>query len=496
MKCLLSFLLFVSAATAFGQNYSDVLRYSFVTPQGTARFAGSGGSLTPLGVDVTTLHTNPAGIGWNRYNLAQVTPGFSFTNSNAGLAQSEGGGSLSESSAAFTLPSAGVILAGTTRSVNMSTLNFGISLTRMADYNQQISFDGRTPGGIIEKFAEDERDGIRDPFGNDLAVDALINDAQGVPYSDFYDFTTGTPLPGAIQREGSYDRRGSMSEFAAGFGGNYREKLLWGLSIGVPFVNYESNLTYTETDDADVIPAFEDAAYTQTLVNQGTGFNLKAGVTILPTDAIRISAAVHTPTFWTIQEQYSTTFKYFYDDNGIASGVDTLSALSDATYNLRTPWRFMVGVGTLVGSAGFISVDADYANYAGNQVSFDDFAGSDAATEATNADVDALLGSSISVRVGGELNLKPLQVRAGVGYRQVPFREYVNDEDAGILSYSAGLGYSKGKFFADLAATYETYTSFEAPYQTFAIRQQTVNYDRNRVGVMLTVGVRGFSSGF
>ena len=497
MKFLFSsLLLLAAAATASGQSYVDALRYSFVAPQGTARFAGSGGSLTPLGVDVTTLHTNPAGIGWNRYNLAEVTPGFAFTGTDATLAQSEGGGSISEGAAAFTLPSVGVILAGTTRSVNMSTLNFGISLTRMADFNQQIAFDGRTPGGIIEKFAEDERDGIQDPFGNDLAIDYLINDASGVPFSDFYDFDSGTPFTGAVQREGLYDRTGSMSEVAVGFGGNYRETVLWGLSLGIPFLRYESNFTYSERDDANVIPAFEDAAFTETLVNQGTGFNLKAGVTILPTEAIRISAAVHTPTFWSIQEQYSTTFDYFYDDNGSAAGGREVSPLSDATYNLRTPWRFLAGIGTVVGSGGFISVDADYSNYAGNTVSFDDFAGSDAATEATNADIDALLGSSIGVRVGGELNVKPLQLRAGVGYRQVPYQEYVNDEDSAILSYSVGVGYSKGKFFTDLAATYSSYSTFQYPYQTFAVRQQTVNYDRTRVGVMLTVGIRGFSSGF
>ncbi len=498
MKFLFStFALLLVTASLRAQSYSDALRYSFVTPQGSARFAGTGGSLTPLGVDVTTLHTNPAGIGWNRYNLAQITPGFSFTGTDALLDQSEAGGSASESAATFTLPSIGVLLAGNTRSVNMSTLNFGISLTRMADYNQQLAFDGRTPGGLIEKFAEDFNDGIDDPFGTRLAEGFLITDpADGFVYSDFYDITTDTPFPGAIQREGLYDRRGSMSEVAVGFGGNYREKLLWGVSIGIPFFNYEQTYSYEEVDDQDVIPAFESSTYNESLINNGTGFNLKAGITVLPTETVRISAAIHTPTFWTVEEQFSNSFGYFYTENGEALGGTQLSDISNPTYNLRTPWRFMAGIGTLVGERGFISLDADFAQYASNEFSFDDFAGADEVTDAANADIDFLLGSSLGLRAGGELNLDPLQVRAGVGYRQVPFQEYVNEEDEGILTYSAGVGYSKGKFFADFAAQVEGYSSFQYPYQTFAVRQQNVLFDRTRVSVLLTVGLRGFSSGF
>ena len=498
MKFLLgAFFVLILTTTSYGQSYQDALRYSFVSPQGSARFAGTGGSLTPLGVDLTTLHTNPAGIGWNRYNLAQVTPGFSFTGTSAFLDQSETEGSRSESAAAFTLPSIGVLLAGNTRSVNMSTLNFAISITRLADYNQQLGFSGRTPGGLIEKFAEDDRDGIYDPFGSDLALPYLItNNADGLNYSDFYNFATGEPYPGAIQREGLYDRRGSMSEAAVGFGGNYRETLLWGISVGIPFYNYEQTYSYEEVDDADVIPAFDNTTYNESLVSSGTGFNLKAGVTFLPTETVRVSAAVHTPTFWTMNEQFSTSFGYSYTENDTIFGGDEVSPISDYTYNLRTPWRFMAGVGTLVGTRGFVSIDADYAAYGSNVFSFDDFASADDVTDAANADVDALLGSSLGVRLGGELNVKPLQVRAGVGYRQVPWQEYVNDEDQAILTYSAGLGYSKGKFFADLAAQYESYSSFQYPYQTFAIRQSTALYDRSRVSVLLTVGFRGFSSGY
>ncbi|NJB87535.1 hypothetical protein GGR26_003315 [Lewinella marina] len=498
MKTFLSTALALMVAAAVnGQTFSDVLRYSYFSPQGSARFAATGGALTPMGVDATTLHTNPAGIGWNRYNMAQITPGFSLTNTRADLANSTEAATVSDAAATFTLPSVGLIFAGPTRSVNWSTLNFGVSVTRLADLNQQLAFAGRTPGSIIEGFAEVIDIGDSDPYGADLALPFLIEDpATNRVYSDFYDFDNQTTRDEPIRRSGLYDRRGSINEAAVGLGGNYRDKVLWGFSLGIPFFSFDEVYTYEEVDDQDVIPAFENAEFDQNLNNSGTGFNLKFGLTALPTEKLRISAAVHTPTYWTIDEQFSTTFGYFYTDNGSAEGGRELSPLLSQAYNLRTPWRFMAGVGALVGERGFVSVDADYTDYTSNEISFDDFATANTVSDAVNADVDAILGSSIGLRAGGELNLDPILVRAGVGYRQVPYAEYLNNEDEAIMTYSAGAGYSLGKFFVDLAAQYESYASFQSPYQTLVVPGQTILTDRSRVSVLLTVGFRGFGTGF
>ena len=477
--------------TLSAQNYVDALRYSYAGPVGTARFAGTGGSLTPMGTDMTTLHTNPAGIGWNRYNMAQITPGLSLTGTDAILAGAENASALSETATALTLPSAGILLAGTTRSVNWSTLNFGISVTRMADFNQQVRFDGRTEGSLIESFTEQLNDGIVLDGTSALAIPFVILEG-GEYFSDFQDLD-GNPIAGNIGRSGLYDRSGSMSEAAIGFGGNYKEKFLWGLSIGIPFFTYEERFTYEEVDDADVIPVFEDLSYTTLQTTSGTGFNLKAGAIYLPTEAVRISASLHTPTFYSIDDRTESTLGYFYSENNEALGGTERSPINEFTYNLSTPWRFGLGAGYLIGRSGFLSVDADYTNYTGNSLSFDDFG---TIAEAENETIDAFLASSIGVRVGGELNLKPFQVRAGVGYRQVPFSEFFRDEDEAQLTYSGGLGYSVGKIFIDLAAQYQAYSAFQDVYTSRDFGGQTTLTDRSRISALLTVGIRGWNAGF
>lgn len=466
----------------------DALRFGLTSPMGSARFAGTGGSMTSIGVDGTTLHTNPAGIGWNRYSTAQISPGFTLSNLDARLTNGSGNTGNQENKSAFIIPSASLVWAGETRSINWSTLNFGISYTRMAEFNETIAFSGRSEGGIIDAVVEDLNDGIVDDFRSGLAQ-RIEGAVQEDDLGFFSDFDLDSSLGGQIRREGRVERTGGINELALGFGGNYLEKVLWGVTIGIPTINFTETKIYDEVDNQDEITFFDNAGFDEVLELTGSGVNFKFGLIGRPTDQLRLSLAVHSPTFWTVDETYFTDFEYNFTDNGQALGGEVESPLSEAAFNLQTPWRFYAGAGYLVGRSGFISIDADYQNFAGTSFSSDDFATVD---EAANNDVDATLGSSLGIRVGGELNLKPFQVRAGVGYRQNPVAELRNDEDPEFLNLSAGLGYAKDKFFIDFTVRAEGNTSYYMPYRTFNFDGQVVETDRTRITGILTVGLRGF----
>lgn len=479
----------------------DALRFGNVSPIGSARFAGTGGSMTSIGVDYTTLHTNPAGIGWNRYSSFQITPGLSL---NSLETQLRGGNNdtESETKTSITVPSLGLVWAGDTRSVNFSTFNWGIGVTRIADFNETIAFDGRSVGGVIDAIVEDLNDDIGDPFRTDLIFDIdpsigpevrdVALDDRAVLFDDlgYYSLLDLSENQGVSSRKtGRVERTGGITEFSVGAGGNYREKILWGAAIGIPFVNFTEEKIYDEIDEGGQLLDFDDAGFNENLDFSGSGVNFKLGLIGRPTDQLRLSVAVHTPTFWTIDETYLTDLEYNYTFAGEALGGNALSPRSEAAINLQTPWRFFFGGGYLIGRSGFISIDADYTNYSGNKFSTADFAEVD---EAANADVDATLGGSLGLRVGGELNLKPLQIRAGVSYRQLPVLEARYDEDEALLGLSAGLGYSSGKFFIDAAVRYEDSQGYYTPYRTFAFDGQVVDVSRTRISALLTLGVRGF----
>jgi hypothetical protein len=472
----------------------DALRFGNTDVFGSARFFGTGGSMTAIGVDGSTLHTNPAGIGWNRFSAAQITPGFALNNLTANLRNGTGNEDNSQTDGTFVVPSASLIWAGDTRSLNWSTFNFGISYSRLADFNETIVYNGRSPGSIVQAINSDIDAGEISEFREQLA----INIPNIFLETDNGEFITDFDLPenenSSIRREGRVERSGSLNEIALGFGGNYMEKVLWGLTIGIPTIDFTETRVYDEIDDQNQITFFDDAGFDnagfdELLELSGSGVNFKFGLIGRPTDNLRLSAAVHSPTFWTVDEVYETTFEYNFTDSGQALGGTELSPRSEAFYNLRTPWKFHLGAGYLFGRSGFLSVDADYSNLAGTSFSSDDFATVD---EAGNAEIDQELKGMLNVRVGGELNLKPFQVRAGVGYRQNPVVTPRNDEALSSLNFSGGVGYSAGKFFIDAAARLEGNNSYYAPYRSFDVDGQVVGTDRTRITGLVTVGFRGF----
>lgn len=475
-------LLFISLCLGcqlFGQTAEDALRYSFISPSGTARFAGTAGAMTPLGVDFTTLSTNPAGIGWARQGYAVISTGFKIENSAATLLNGTGNSAMNANRSRFTIPNIGVVFQGTTRSLYWPTFSIGLGINRLADFNETISYRGNSAGSLLDAFVEDANDGIFNEFRNNLAFEtgAILEDDEGF-FSDFFSNPNGL-----INRNGQVVRTGGMNEFVITFGGNYRERMMWGFTLGVPYMKYTELRNYTEIDSDGEIDFFDDLSFEELLETDGTGVNFKFGLILRPTHAVRVSLAVHSPTFWSINEVYETTFSYAYTVDNEALGGTALSPRGEFGYNLQTPWRLMGGLGTIIGKKGFVALDVDYVNYTANKFSYDDFTSE--ATE-VNEQIDNLLKSALSARLGGELNLQPFQVRAGVGMQNFP----VQGSNETNLLFSVGGGYQKGNFFVDAAYQYLTRSQNFQPYPTFAAEPQDVSLSFNRHQLILSAGIR------
>ena len=502
------------------QRIDEALLFSNVQPMGSARFMGTGGSMTAIGVDATTLHTNPAGIGWNRNANASLSGGFTRRNIQSQLRGEAGNGTTSAAESSFILPNLGFVWARETGSLEFPTLNYGISFTRLANFNETIAYDGRSSRSIIDAVTEDFID-LENVFDDDAAafrsalitqIDPTVGPTFIDPFFDTrpvrYDFLSDDPdfndpdfngyysefefeenNDAPIRRSGRVERTGGINEVALGIGGNYNNTLLWGLSVGIPFMDYTETKVYDEVDDDNLILEYESAGFDEVSTLNGSGVNFKFGAIYLPSIASRISLSFQSPTFWSFDETYLTDFEYNYAVNGEALGGNAQSPIRDRLTNIRTPWRINLGGGYLLGRTGFISTDIEYVNYAGIEFGFDDFAGLE---EGTNGDIDFVLGGSANIKVGGELNFDPLLVRLGVGYRTNPIKELRFEEDGAALTYSGGLGINLGKIFIDVAARYEGRSTYFAPYRTFNFVPNVVDTDLSRITGILTVGYRGF----
>ena len=61
MKKIFYYLIFLISLNTLSQNHVDALRYSYLENLGTARLSSVGG-FRSLGVDLSSIHINPAGL--------------------------------------------------------------------------------------------------------------------------------------------------------------------------------------------------------------------------------------------------------------------------------------------------------------------------------------------------------------------------------------------------------------------------------------------------
>lgn len=461
------------------QTVDDALRYSSTSVIGTARFAATGGALTPLGSDFSVLSTNPAGIGWIRNSSLVVTPSFKLATINSRLTNDPDARGVGNTDTKFSVGTLGVLVAGRTRSLNWTTFNFGIGLNRLADFNEEFRYQGLSQGSLVEGFVDLANRGEFSDFGNNLGIqaEAVLLDDLGY-FSDF-DINRGDNA--RIEREQTVTRTGGISELVFGFGGSYRDRVMWGLTLGVPFLDYSETKVYTEFDANGVIENFDDLTFEESFTTSGAGVNLKGGLLFRPIQPLRISLAVHTPTWLRLDDTFSSSFIYNFTFDNVPRGSEASSPQGDFGYQLNTPWRFLAGLGWIFGKSGFVSADIEYANYANTQFGFDNFLEEEAAA---NAEIDALLSSALNLRVGGEYVLSDFRLRGGLQLKPSP----VASLDERELIYSGGLGYQRNKFAIDFAYQYGSREGVFIPYRVFTTPEQIVQNKFTHHRLLLSLG--------
>lgn len=473
----LAILLFM-LGTLSAQNFGDALRYSLFDPTGSARFLGAGSALGPLGADFSVMSTNPAGLAWMRKSEFMVSPGLHVATTDTRLNGDSDNLLFNDATAQFNLPNIGIVTSS--RGGNgMETFNFGIGINRLADFAEQFSYQGSSEGSITDRFQELANDFGPDDFEASLAIDAEALFFDNEFYFSDYAFAQGTP----IERSQSIVREGSLSEISFGFAGNVQNKVLWGLTLGVPILNFDEEKIYEESDPNDQVAVFDDLRYSETLSANGAGINLKLGLIYRLHQALRLSVAIHTPTFFQIDETFTTDLSYDYtlDVDGPQDGFAGVEG--SFNYGLRTPWRFMVGAGSVVSKKGFLTAELEYVNYSGNRFLFEGFAEDEALV---NREVSNNLEGAIRLRTGAEVALGNFQARGGIGVQQTP----IVGDDTFYTNFSLGLGYRKGKYFVDLGYRRLGVREAYVPYLTADAPQQLVDIDVVRENIVLTLGTR------
>jgi len=468
-RSLLPLFFLLAAAPVFAQLASDVLRYSYLQPGGTARYLGAGGAFGALGAEYSSLSNNPAGLAMFRSNELVVTPSLKFSKTDAVL---PGGAAQQDTKSNFGFDNVGFIFNTTPRSTKWKTFNVGIGLNRLNNFSQSIYYQGDANGSIMNGFFANAQNVINsggnetsfDPFGSSLAFDAnAIYYQDNLLTSDFVGNENAL-----LTRTQTLNTSGRMNEMVLSFAGNYEEKLMVGATIGVPFVNYRLEGEYQEKDPGGGVggnvPFFDGLTYTEFLKTEGVGFNFKMGLIYKVTQMLRLGAAFHTPTYLGLTDTYSNTFAYDYEDGGgSVQGEALVSPDGISDYRLRTPWRAIGSAAVLFKKFGFLSADYEFVDYSANAYNFTADVASAQSQEderAVNNQIQRAYRQTSNIRIGGELALDNFRLRAGINMLGKPQA----GETGYNMAYTTGAGVRGESFYLDLGYRFGRGKGSIAPY--------------------------------
>ena len=234
---------------AFSQTAEDALRFSLLPGGGTARTLGVGGAIGALGADYSVASINPAGMARYRRSELVFTPSLYLAKAESEL-EGVPEGANTENKTRFNFNNIGIVLSNQPRGFKWKTSNFGIGFNRLANYNQEIFFEGTTRGSYTDRLIE-QADGFfpeeldRFESGPAFDVGAIYNpDPDDLTFyqSDFIDSDE-------VKKSQRITSSGSVNELLFSLAGNYNEKLMVGATIGIPFFSYTVEKNYRESDE-------------------------------------------------------------------------------------------------------------------------------------------------------------------------------------------------------------------------------------------------------
>jgi hypothetical protein len=496
------------------QEPADALRYSWYAPSGTARQQAIGGAMASLGGDISATFVNPAGLGFYRTGDFVITPGYRFLNNKA----SYYGREEKDKKNNFFLGTTGIVIGSgeNNRKKKLDGSAFAIVINRAADFNSNLLYRGiNTQNSYSQKFLEEiQSRNDRDansvsqnyPFGTSLAFNTYWIDTIGGGSSGNFQFQTRAPLSTGLIQQNSIQTKGGITELALAFAANSNDKVYFGFTLGVPFLRYEREASFSEADATDnPNNKFDFATINENLSTKGTGVNLKLGVIYKPVEYVRLGLAIHTPTFFTLTDSYNANV--ITDTEGYQGRLNQSSYLftndqdAEFQYWYFTPYRIMVSgsyvlreIEDVRKQKGFLTADIEYVNYKASSFSTDPEGDNSQGTkdylESLNDAIDNAYKGALNFKVGGELKFTTIMARLGAAYYGNPYKDLGNGEKGSRFQLTGGLGYRNKGLFIDL-----TYVHTMGKDVHFAYRLQNNPFSgatvKNTGGnAILTVGFK------
>lgn len=495
MKKLYTIPLFLFLAHfAFAQNEEDIVRYSVTTNTGTARSSAMGGAFGALGGDLSSFSTNPAGIGVFRKSEISITPYLNIANTRSDNT------SIRKSS--FQLGSFGGVVAFHNRNLDWKGFNFGINYTNLNNFHRKTNqFVYDSPTNILQVWANEANwelvNGRGIPYRSEMAynvrlIDWVENDQGDGQYEP-------NLFPGDNVNQHRYiQEEGYQGEYDFSFGTNYKDKLYLGVTVGIQSIRYKYKSLYTSQPTKNNYYQLDYFNFDSYLKTEGVGTNFKVGIIYRPIPELRIGAAIHTPTYFSMTEDYDETmYSKFHvpDADGYYDYESYLDPTSHYNYDMQTPWKALFSLATVLGHKAIISVDYEFNNYHSAQFNNGNDGYDYSEPGGSNERIREYLKNTNNLRVGAEYRVNSIfSLRSGYSYWDSPYR---NTNSGKIQSVAGGFGLNFGSFFCDAAYIYKFsknttvfYSYYDPEDSIYDVEANPVKNKYQTHEAKLTFGVR------
>ena len=509
---------------------------------GTARYVGMGGAMEALGADISTISTNPAGIGM--FRKSNISASFGLV-SQSDVSNAVGG---NKTNASF--DQIGVVIS--TRMAPTSYLNFGFNFHKSRNFDMILSASSSLNKASLNKLTYNK--GVNElVFPQEKGVDIYKKDADGkiVGYNhrpDFnrYPYFTANQLDDMLAREYNWENikddqgkivdhewnfdnadayrfdrahKGYIGVYDFNISGNINNRVYLGLTVGIHDVHYKHYSEYTEnmvTAKPYQVTVADDREIT------GSGVDVKFGIIVRPVEEspFRIGLSVATPTFYELR---TSNYTYIVDSNNSSVNSRTVNDANNSRTNykfrLYTPWKFGVSLGHTIGSQVAMGLSYEYADYGSmdTRVITDEYYNSWSDTYSRRSDSDKVMNDHTGRTLKGVHTIKaglevkpvqdfPLALRAGYNYVSPMYNED-GFKDGSLNSYGSyvssatdftnwegthrvtvGAGYSFDKFNVSLA--YQLSTTKGEFYPFMSYKDKYVPGDTNIVDGVSVKNIR------
>jgi len=486
---------------SFGQYVDQALMFSQQNYGSTARSKAMGNAIGAVGGDFSSLSINPAGIGI--YLRSEVTGTLNIVGRNS-TESTYRGQTTDDLSNNFSFRNFGYVSATPVQSggSGLVSFNFGIGFNKLNNFNQSITFGkAGSPYSRTDAFALNSNgtnstnlldenypyDNRAIPWETKLAWENYLIDVSNPDANGMGDQYQSILLQDElVDQNMTISREGYLNEYVASFGANFNHQLYLGATIGMQDLYYNESKTYSEDGE------FGYFDYSNSDRTRGFGYNLKLGVIYRPVPELRLGAAIHTPTFFQMKNDYSGLMSsnlqnVSTDANGPHSAETPLSSYE---YNMETPMRAIGSFAYQFGKKGMISFDYEYVDYSNMKLRNGDD-GYNFSTENTN--IKTIYQTVSNLRFGGEFKpVDAVSLRAGYELFGNPYKTTIDgysqpNKDFSYNTINAGIGYRINNVSFDISYSLGTRTDYN---YIDNIDAEPVKYNSKNNEIVFTLGIK------